>query len=82
MECVDDLALISEKTLYLSANISPEKIRAIFSCGKEVIDAVNEKYRVDIEDVEKMREDQEWRKGQDMERTCAVEGHERTSYSD
>lgn len=56
MVYVDDLAMISEKTLYLSANISPEKIRSIFICGK-MINAVHEKHKDDILEWERMRED-------------------------
>lgn len=52
MENVDDLAMISEKILYLSTDIPPEKIQTIFFFGKEMIDAVHEKYRIDIEHIE------------------------------
>lgn len=67
MDYVDDLAMISEKALYLSSSISPEKIQAIFLRGREMINVVHEKHKIEILDLKRMREEWERRRAQVQE---------------
>lgn len=52
---VDDLAMVSEKELYLSANISAETIKTIYAYGKEIINTIHEQHKVEIQDLECIR---------------------------
>lgn len=65
---VDDLAMVSEKVLYLGGKILPEKIQAIFLCGKEMITTVHEKHESEILDLKAMREQWERCKAGDLYR--------------
>lgn len=75
MSFIDDLAMISERTLYLSANITPEQTQGIFSCGREMIDTVHENHKVEIKEMKDIQENWKWRKAQDLWKAyvgCAV----------
>lgn len=66
MVYVDDLAMISEKALYLGAKILPEQIQAIFLLGKQMIDQVHERHESEILDLKEIRERWRQHKARDL----------------